>query len=292
MHLWVKHDDEFPGACGGNKVRKLSAILEEAERNGCNALVTTGGASSNHARAAALVAAARGWRARIVIHESEPTVWPANLRLAQLAGAEISFCDRVVVAEAMDAAMEDLRDAGLRPWYIWGGGHTPAGGRAYREAAVELAGQCGEQGVTPDFIVVASGTGTTQGGLQAGAAIALPHATVIGISVAHAHTKGVQRVQEALRMIDADEVGQVMFHDEFLAGGYGSSNPEQAGVIRWAARTEGLLVDPIYTGKAFHGVRCLISTGRIGSGSTVVFWHTGGLMNLLSSDLRWAEQAR
>lgn len=284
VQLWVKHDDEYPGAGGGSKVRKLRAIMVEAEREGCNALVTTGGASSNHARAAALMAASRGWRARIMIHEREPEVWPGNLRLVRLAGAELSFCDRATLPDVMDAAMEELRSDGLQPCYIWGGGHTPAGGRAFREAAVELAGQCAEQGVRPDCIVVASGTGTTQAGLQAGAATALPQTMVVGISVAHENATGVQRVQDALRMIDAGGAGQVEFHDEFLAGGYGQSNAEQAETIRWAARTEGLLLDPIYTGKTFHGLRRLVRSGRIAPGSTVVFWHTGGLINLLSTE--------
>ena len=285
VRLWVKHDDEIHGAGGGNKVRKLRAILAEGEKYSYNALVTAGGASSNHVRAAALLAAAKGWRARILIHESEPELWPANLRLAQLASAEISFCDRAVVAEGMDTAMEGLRQAGLRPLYIWGGGHTPAGGCAYRDATIELADQCEAENVNPDFIVLASGTGTTQGGLQAGAAAALPQTNVIGISVAHEQATGVQRVQESLRMINAEEVGQVEFYDSFLAGGYGRSNSEQAETIRWAAGTEGLLLDPIYTGKAFHGLRSLINAGRIGLGSTVVFWHTGGIMNLVASDL-------
>lgn len=284
VHLWVKHDDEFPNAGGGSKVRKLHAILEEAERNGHNALVTTGGAASNHARASALLAAARGWQARIVIHETEPVVWPANLRLMCLAGAKITFCDRDKLSSVMDSAMEELQGTGLQPCYIWGGGHTPAGGRAFRDAAVELADQCAEQALRPDVIVVASGTGTTQAGLQVGAADVLPHTRVIGISVAHNHATGVQRVQEGLRMLDAEDVGQIEFHDEFLAGGYGQSNAEQAETIRWAARTAGLLLDPIYTGKAFHGLRQLVSSGRIALGSTVIFWHTGGLINLLSTE--------
>jgi 1-aminocyclopropane-1-carboxylate deaminase/D-cysteine desulfhydrase-like pyridoxal-dependent ACC family enzyme len=190
-----------------------------------------------------------------------------------------------MVAKAMDTAMEDLRQIGLRPLYIWGGGHTTAGGRAYRDAAIELACQCETQNINPDFIIVASGTGTTQGGLHAGAALALPQTNVIGISVAHGQAEGVHRVQESLNMIDARGTGEVEFHDAFLSGGYGHSNLEQTETIRWAARTEGLLLDPIYTGKAFHGLRSLISTGRIGLGSTVIFWHTGGLLNLVSSDL-------
>lgn len=285
VQLWIKQDDQFPGAGGGSKVRKLRAILNEAEQGGCNALVTTGSASSNHARAAALLAAARGWKASIVIHEREPSVWPANLRLVHLGGAKISFCERSMLPSAMESAMEEMRDSGLRPCYIWGGGHTPAGGRAFRDAAKELANQCAEQKVRPDYIVVASGTGTTHGGLHAGAAETLPDTTVIGISVAHKRAAGVQRVQDALRMLEIEGAERIEFYDDFLAGGYGQSDVEQAETIRWAARTEGLLLDPIYTGKAFHGLRRLINIGRIAPGSNVVFWHTGGLINLLSTAL-------
>jgi D-cysteine desulfhydrase len=285
VSLWVKHDDEYPGAGGGSKVRKLRTILVEAEREGCNAIVTTGGASSNHARAAALLAAARGWKAKVIIHEPEPTNWPANLQLVQLAGADLSFCDRSVLPTVMDDAMEELREAGLQPHYVWGGGHNAAGGRAYRDAAMELAEQCVKQKMRPDYILVASGTGTTQAGLQAGATEALSGTTVIGISVAHQYATGVHRVLEGLQMLEVEGEERIVFYDDFLAGGYGLSDSDQADSIRLAARTEGLLLDPIYSGKAFHGLRQLVRSGRIERGSNVVFWHTGGLINLISSSL-------
>jgi len=282
VNLWVKHDDEFPDAGGGNKVRKLQFIFAEAERSGCDAIVTTGGASSNHVRAAALLSARRGWLARVIIHDPEPAAWSANLRLARLAGAELTFCNHAALPSAMDAAMDELRGAGLCPCYIWGGGHTPAGGQAFRAAAFELADQCVERAVRPDFIVVASGTGTTQGGLHVGASVALPHTSVLGISVSHDRAGGMHRVQDTLRMLAAEGADRIEFHDEFLGGGYGRSDADQAETMRWAARTEALLLDPIYTGKAFHGLRRLVASGRIAPGSTIVFWHTGGLLNLLS----------
>lgn len=285
VHLWVKHDDEYPSAGGGSKVRKLEAILKEADEVGSNAIVTAGAASSNHVRAAALMSAALNWRSHIFIHEPEPAKWPLNLRLASFAGAKLFFCRRASLADAMQSEMTKLQDSGLRPYYVWGGGHTPAGGRAFRDAAFELAAQFEKTDCSPDFIVVGSGTGTTQAGLIAGASKALPKTEVIGISVAHEEPAGILRVGEALRMIGADGSKNPNFYAAFLAGGYGKSDSEQAVTIQWAAKTEGLLLDPTYTGKAFHGMHQLIKSGRIEKGSTVLFWHTGGLINLLSSML-------
>lgn len=284
INLWIKHDDEYPSAGGGSKVRKLRRIIEEAAPDGYNALVTAGGATSNHARAAALIAAQIGWSARIVIQEPEPTVWPANLRLARLAGAELVFCNRKTLPQVMDAEMKRSRDEGLKPLYIYGGGHNAAGARAFRDAAIEMAGQCSDARVRPDFIVLASGTGTTQAGLHVGTAGLMPHARVIGISVAHSQMAGLQRVNDAFRMIDAEVSDRVEFLDRFLAGGYAMTNTDQLETIEWAARTEGLLLDPVYTGKAFHGLRQLVRSGHIARESTVVFWHTGGLCNLLSTE--------
>jgi 1-aminocyclopropane-1-carboxylate deaminase/D-cysteine desulfhydrase-like pyridoxal-dependent ACC family enzyme len=289
ISLWVKHDDLFPLAAGGNKARKLQRILAEGISGGCDALVTTGSFHSNHVRAASLMAARLGWHARLVIHDTPRDKLEGNLLLAALAGAEITFCQREQVGAAMDQAMDDLSKRGRKPLYILGGGHCRAGGLAYCEAAQELAGQYGELANLPDYIFVASGTGTTQAGLHAGCAEYLPSTKVIGISVAHGRERGMENVaksiddlSQATRLVIPKH--EISFYDGFLSGGYGLHDEELLELIRWAAGLEALLLDPFYTGKAFRGLRDHVRSGRVAPGSTVCFWHTGGIFNLLNSE--------
>lgn len=281
--LSVKHDDYLAGAGGGNKVRKLQYIMPTAAQRGYNALVTTGSAQSNHIRAAALMAAQQGWHARIIVHEAEPEKYLGNLLIAQLAGAEISFCRREDVAKAMDQAMDELSGRGLKPLYIWGGGHCLEGAYAFYMAADELMKQC--EGKLPDFIVHASGTGTTQAGLVAG--FQGTSIQVIGVSVAHDASRGASVVRDSLnqlgRHLNADySAVSLQFRDEWREGGYGKVSDRLIATIRRAARCS-LLLDPTYTGKAFLALEDMVASGEIPRGSRVLFWHTGGLMNLLSS---------
>lgn len=286
VDLWVKHDDMFPLAGGGNKARKIRYILDRAQAEGSDALVSAGAAGSNHARVVALMAARLGWKCKLVIHDRADSRHP-NLRLMRLAGAELIFTDLASVARVMNEAMSDFRREGANPFYIWGGGHLLEGGLAYYNAYGELIEQLG---AAPDFIVCASGTGTTQAGLHTGALLdeaASPR--VLGISVARAEARGKAAVVESIRELLAflghsAAPGYVEFYDDWIQGGYGKSGPEIFEAIEWAARMEGIVLDPVYTGKAFAGMLAKIRAGEIAPGSKVVFWHTGGLLNLAADE--------
>ncbi len=289
VSIWVKHDDLFPEAGGGNKVRKLGHILADGLRQGCDAMVTTGSACSNHVRASALMAANLGWRAKIIIHDAPQTRLGENLLLADLAGAEIAFCERGEVARRMDEAMAELSREGRRPLYVWGGGHCLAGAKAYFEAAGELADQAQQSGCRFDYVCVASGTGTTQAGLHVGFSRFADGPKVLGFSVAHDKARGSEKV-----ISSADELAKslgirsrsagVNFDDSFLCGGYARADKNVCETIRWAARTDGLVLDPIYSGKAFAALRSQVRSGLVPQDSQICFWHTGGLLNLVSGD--------
>jgi D-cysteine desulfhydrase len=288
VDLWVKHDDMFAIAGGGNKARKLQHILAEGVRKGYDSLVTTGSYHSNHVRAASLMAAQLGWHSRVVIHDVPREKPEGNMLLATLAGAEISYCLREEVASAMNQAMDELSRRGRKPLYIWGGGHCLEGGIAYYQAAKELSSQFNEFSSSPDYIFVASGTGTTQAGLHAGSAEFLDSTKVVGVSVAHSCERGMElvsnSVDELRHEMKTGKSGQeICFESDFLNGGYGMYDKGLLDVIRWAAEVEGLLLDPIYTGKAFQGMCAHVRSGRIPAGSTICFWHTGGIFNLMSS---------
>lgn len=281
-----KRDDLYPAVGGGNKARKIQYILKYAVENGFNALVTNGGLQSNHARATALAAAASGMHCSLVLHTESPGQvrhLTGNLMLMKMSGAQLQFCQLGDLKGAMDEEMRRLTDEGFKPLYIFGGGHCIQGSIAYFEAAREARLQCGDW--VPDYVVHASGTGTTQAGLIAG--YAGLSTKVIGISVAREKGRGTQVVEESLRELSGHlrinlHEEDVDFRDDWIEGGYEKVSDRLIQSIDQNAQ-RGLILDPTYTGKAFLGLEELLKTGEIPHGSKVLFWHTGGLLNLLSS---------
>lgn len=290
IDLRIKRDDLFPMPGGGNKARKIQTILQYALNHGYTALVTNGGPQSNHARATAIVAAQHGLHCHLVIHLQPGISYPntGNILLMRLAGAEVDLCRHEELAERMDRAMERLTKNGHRPLYIWGGGHCVQGTIPFVEAAGEFQGQAEDW--HPDFLVFASATGTTQAGFIIGFA---PLGTrVIGISIARSTARGAPIVEQSIAEYQ-EHLGlpqssfPVEFRDEWTCGGYEQTCPELLSIIRTAARA-GLFVDPTYSGKALWGLVELVRSGQIPAGSKVLFWHTGGLMNLMAApDLLW-----
>lgn len=291
VDLRVKRDDLFPVLGGGNKARKIAKILRFAKSQRCDALVTTGGIQSNHARVTALVAAARGWRCKLVLHGNPNELLrpKGNLLLMKLASAEIEIVEPSDIAEGMDSAMESLRSEGFSPYEIPGGGHTLAGAMAYVDAVEELQRQCQRDDWRPDWIVLASGTGTTQAGLVVGLERLGWQTRVIGISVARGKPRGASIVEQACRDLKAhlgmpERSMGVDFRDDWVGDGYQKAGERVLATIRIAAEMEGLILDPTYTGKAFTALLDLIHEGEIEKGSKVLFWHTGGLLNLMASE--------
>ncbi len=291
IQLYVKHDEVFPFAGGGNKARKMMALVEHYGRQEADAIVTTGGAQSNHARVAALAAAERGWKCRLILHGDgsalrKPT---GNLLLMLLAGAEISVVHPDDISEKLSFAAEELKNEGCNPCAIPGGGHSPVGCAAYLHASQELALQCEEIGWFPDWLIVASGTGSTQAGLIVGMDELGWSTRVIGVSVARENPRGeecvalaVSELRNHLGLPGSSHV-EVEFRDEWTAGGYESTDKETLSAIRMAATTEGLVLDPTYTGKAFRGLVDMVRSGEVPTDANVLFWHTGGMLNLMAA---------
>lgn len=282
----IKRDDLYPFVGGGNKARIMQSILKYAAKNGYDSLVTNGGIQSNHARVTSLAAAQLGINCSLVLHTNEPEKHKhlfGNLMLMQMSGADIRFCKLQELAEVMDMEMKRKRAQGYNPLYLRGGGHCLHGAHAYYKAAKEAQKQCGNW--VPDYVIHASGTGTTQAGLVAGYAH-LP-TKVIGISVAREKERGTNAIKnllmelgQYLKMDFSDE--KIFFRDEWTLGGYEKTSTELFQVIDKAA-LNGLILDPTYTGKAYMGMKHLIASKEISQKDKVLFWHTGGLLNLLSS---------
>lgn len=285
VDLRIKRDDLYASmvGSGGSKARKAPYIIGSAAINGYDAVVTNGGIHSNHARAIALYAARHGLRCHLVLHHDTSGIPNGdNLRMMCFSGATIEYCHNSELGPAMDAAMKKIQAEGFRPFYIWGGGHCPQGTMAYVDASEEFLRQSSDW--IPDYVIVPSGTGTTQAGLTYGFAERGIH--VIGISVARNRERGTQVIEKAI-----DDFCQsfslpsrkcaVDFRDDWLCGGYECYDERILTMIRHMGK-KGLLLDPTYTGKAFIGLYELVKQGKISKGAKILFWHTGGLFNLLN----------
>jgi len=289
IDLWAKRDDLFPAPGGGNKARRIGPIADEAAQHGGNALVATGGLQSNHARAVALEAARRGWPCTLVLHGdparlAQPT---GNLLLDSLAGAQVRIVAPSEIASAIGAALQELRDQGHTPWEA-PVGYCLAGSMAYVEAASELADQCRQVGWWPDAVVITCATGGTQAGLVAGFQRLGVQTRVIGISIARPNPRGATIVQAAYEELCAAlampcQPQAVEVCDEWIGDGYERPTEATFTAIRTAAMLEGLILDPTYTGKAFGGFMEMAKRGDFAATPSVLFWHTGGLLNLLAS---------
>jgi len=286
--LLVKRDDQTGLALGGNKTRKLEFLLAEAVANGARTLITAGAAQSNHCRQTAAAARRYGLDCILVL-SGEPQPPSGNLLLDQLLGVEILWTTRQQRDADLQAAFQAAWDAGRRPYLIPYGGSSPAGAAGYVYAMQELL----EQGLHPDWIVFASSSGGTHAGLAAGKRLLGYSGQVLGISIDEPQDVLQQRVAE-LATRTTDLLGQpvtlqpqeILAHAEYLGAGYGIPDTLEKEAMALFARQEGLLLDPVYTGRAAGGMIDLIRQGFFPRGSTVLFWHTGGAPALFADRYR------
>jgi len=283
----VFRDDLYPFLGGGNKGRKIKFIEQAVIDNNCNALVTTGGIQSNHCRAVAVLAAQNRWICTLVLHGSEEEFRQStgNALIIRLSGANIIFSAPESIAFAMDKALDDFKQSGSEPYYIWGGGHTMEGGLAYIEAVRELKEYAEDASWYPDYIFHASGTGSTQAGILAGLDKYQVDAKVIGISVARTRSRAEEVVQQFYEelsdryKIDRRE-NDVIVLDDYLCGGYERYDEGLLKLSKDSIKNFGFTLDTTYSGKAFYGMKDYIQKNNIRG--NVLFWHTGGIFNFLS----------
>lgn len=284
--IWVKRDDATSFALGGNKVRKLEFLAADALRQGADTLVTAGAIQSNHVRQTAAVAARLGLGCLALLENPIDTDSPdylgnGNRRLLELFGAEVELVDNLDDADAqLQAAAERLRAAGRRPYLVPIGGSNPLGALGYVRAGLELAGQIERSGKRFAAVVLASGSAGTHAGLAFGLGHALPGTRVVGVTVSRPQAGQRPKVDGLLQGIGTllgvpvPEV-DVELWDQYYAPRYGEPNPASWTAIRRLAGSEGLLLDPVYTGKAFAGLLDGIERQSFAEGP-LLFLHTGG----------------
>jgi D-cysteine desulfhydrase family pyridoxal phosphate-dependent enzyme len=275
-------------ALGGNKVRKLEFLLAEALAQGADTVLTTGAVDSNHCRATAAAAARLGLRCILLLatkHESPPL--QGNLLLDHLFGAEVHFYSAPVPTAGSEHLLELaklVRARGGKPYLFPAGGSTALGILGYVVLVEELMGQLAARNLTADYLVVASGTGGTHAGLLLGTTCFRPRFASVAINVIEADSAALSERTRTVYMEGAELLGlpenqarpTFTARDGYVGEGYGILSPGCAEAIQLLAHTEGILLDPVYTGKAMAGLIDLIRKGEIGPDKTVVFLHTGG----------------
>lgn len=292
--LFMKRDDNTGLALGGNKARKLEYLMGDALAQKCDVVITTGGPQSNHARMVAAVARQLGLEAILLLTGEEPREWKGNLLLDRILGAQVLFAgttDYEIVHPRMEAMAEDLRKQGRNPYVMPVGGATPIGSLGYVQAMLELAGQSLEQGLAFDYLVTATGSAGTMSGMLVGSQAFLPSLKVVGVSVSRPRAALIQRLS-SLSEATASLLNYtfkfppetITVFDEYIGEGYGVPTPEGLEAIELLARTEGILLDPVYTGKAMAGYVDLVRKGYFPSTANVVFFHTGGAPALFAMD--------
>jgi L-cysteate sulfo-lyase len=290
--LWVKRDDCTGLAGGGNKTRKLEYLLGDALANEADTLVTQGAVQSNHVRQTAAAAARFGMGCEIILEERTGSTavdytQSGNVLLDELLGAKIR---RVPGGTDMNAALAqvaaEVAGRGARPYVIPGGGSNIIGALGYAECALELVAQANEIGLEIDRIVTATGSAGTHAGLVAGIAVMGADIPILGIGV-----RAPKDVQEANVFKLAQDTAELLGHRErvtremvvadcdYVGAGYGLVDDAVIEALKLAARTDAILLDPVYTGKAMKGLIALSRAGQF-DGETVVFLHTGGAQGL------------
>jgi len=291
-NLWVKRDDCTGLAGGGNKTRKLEYLVADALANDADTLLTQGAVQSNHVRQTAAAAARFGLACEVLLEERTGSkaadyAGSGNVLLDRLLGAKVrTVPGGTDMSQALAEAAAEVADHGGRPYVIPGGGSNVIGALGYAECALELVAQANEIGLEIDRIVTATGSAGTQAGLVAGLAVMGADIPVLGIGV-----RAPKDVQEANVFRLAQETADLLGHRErvtrdmvvadcdYVGRGYGLIDDEVIEALKLAARTDGLVLDPVYTGKAMKGLIALSRKGAF-DGETVVFIHTGGAQGL------------
>lgn len=297
-NLLVKRDDCTGLATGGNKARKLEFLMAAAVREGADTVLTQGAVQSNHVRQTAAAACRLGLKCRVLLEErlsNPPSQYETsgNVWLNTLFGAEVAYRPGGSdMAAELDAEAEAVRSAGGVPYVIPGGGSNPLGGLGYVAMVEELAIQLRDQKLAVDHIVHATGSAGTQAGILAGLSALGMDIPVHGIGVRFDSETQESRVHALTDKI-TDLIGapavpraSVRAADGYIGDGYGHPTPGMVNAVRTTAQLEGLLLDPVYSGKGMAGLIDLVHKGVFSRKETVLFLHTGGAVGLFG--YQWA----
>ena len=303
--IWIKRDDCTGLSTGGNKTRKLEFLMAEALAQGADTIITQGATQSNHARQTAAFAAKLGLACHILLEDRTGSNdanynTNGNVLLDHLHGATTSRrAGGVDMASETEVLADQQRSDGRKPYVIPGGGSNPTGALGYVNCAFELVGQANDRGLVIDHIVTATGSAGTQAGLITGLKAINAGIPLLGIGVRAPKEKQEENVFN-LALRTAEKLGcpgvvaraDVVADSSYVGAGYGIPRDDTLEAIQLFAQLEGILLDPVYSGKGAAGLVDLIRKGRFSKGQRVVFLHTGGAAGLFGYDAIFAEQRR
>ncbi len=293
-NLWIKRDDCTGLSSGGNKTRKLEFLIADAVEHKADTIITQGATQSNHARQTTAIAAKLGMECHVLLedrtgYQDQAYAYNGNVLLDQLHGARISGHP---ADTDMNAAMEELaqklRDDGKSPYIIPGGGSNEIGALGYVNAAIELTTQANDRSLRIDHLVHATGSSGTQAGLVLGMEATNTGIPVYGVGVRAPKQKQEEMVY-GLAQRTAEYMGlrpdvvardKVVANSDYVGDGYGLPTAAMVEAVKMMAQYEGILLDPVYSGKGFSGLIDLIRKGHFKKGENVVFLHTGGSISL------------
>ena len=293
--IWVKRDDMTCSGVSGNKIRKLEFSLAKALQDGCDTVITCGGVQSNHCRTTALLCAQLGLRCHLILRGSENSETDGNLLLDRLVGAEINFYTNTEFQQRGDEIYQQWVNhyaaKGSKAMVIPVGASDGIGLWGYIAACEELKTDFARENIEPKHIICATGSGGTQGGLTVGNTLYDLGATVWGINVCDDEAYFLNKVSEDIRQwqqwypenIDAgfnpEQLG-INVIDGYVGAGYAKASEDIFNTIKKVATLEGLILDPVYTGKAFYGMLDQIKLGLFDDTEDIIFIHTGGIFGL------------
>jgi D-cysteine desulfhydrase len=293
--IWVKRDDMTGSAVSGNKIRKLEFTLAKAIAEGCNTIITCGGVQSNHCRSTALLCAQLGLKCHLILRGDPDSEVDGNLLLDRIVGAEISFYSNAEYQrrgkEIYQHWLDHYASLGDKAFAIPVGASDGTGVWGYIAACAELQQDFIQADIKPKHIISATGSGGTQAGLVAGNALFALDATIWGINVCDDEAYFINKVHEDLAewqrwyadllpsALDT-HLFPVNVIDGYVGPGYARATKDVFETMQLAAQLEGIILDPVYTGKAFHGMLEEIKKGRFDDSDNIVFIHTGGIFGL------------
>ncbi|KJI49363.1 cysteine desulfhydrase [Enterobacter kobei] len=283
--IFIKRDDVTPMAMGGNKLRKLEFLAADALREGADTLITAGAIQSNHVRQTAAVAAKLGLHCVALLENpigtrAENYLTNGNRLLLDLFNVQVEMVDALTDPTAqLDELATRLEAQGFRPYVIPVGGSNALGALGYVESALEIAQQC-EGAVSLSSVVVASGSAGTHAGLAVGLEQLMPEVELIGVTVSRSVADQKPKVftlqQAVAEQLALKAKADILLWDDYFAPGYGTPNEEGMEAVKLLARLEGILLDPVYTGKAMAGLIDGITQKRFKDEGPILFVHTGG----------------
>jgi len=291
-NLFIKRDDHTGLASGGNKTRKLEYLIQDAINKGCDTIITAGAQQSNHCRQTIAACAVANLECHLMLGGEAPEQYNGNLLLSSLLGAHIHFTGENRKGEDSEVLKERLEKKGKKCYVIPIGGSNNVGALGFTYAVKELKEQLSEQDLHMDYIFFASSSGATQAGLLLGIELFDLKTELIPINIDKEHTNGLSLDEVVLNLVNGGKkilnikkeytLKDTVVNKDYDKSGYAVLTENEKFAINELAKTEAILLDPVYTGRAFYGMLDYLKKKKLKQNSNVLFWHTGGLPALFS----------